>query len=335
MYLRTIVALLSLAISPMIYAEAPKNQQKTSINQALLKAQDKLQVSGDTLFLLDAKPLLNPRYPNATKAEQDQYWALIKQRIQKRNAKADAEAFSATGQTYLLHYMLPTLPASRIHVSWMGATGHISPTMPPQPRIEHSSPYGYLELGFKKDDEPYLSKVCPPKLLEGDYQNGNAAYLPQRIYGQYALLWNKTMLPTCYLKMEKQFPREIALNKAQRLWNPNHPFESAESMGTPPRYYRFTLNSSKNYGNQALSVTVQNGVVTKVVNQKTQQNLPIQNIPSIGVLFSLMHSAIYEKYLKIEVRYSSTLGYPELIQLQKDKNSPLIIYRLKDVKIFR
>jgi len=141
------------------------------------------QVIGDTLFILNEQPLLNPKKDELSPKEEQAYQARLKQALQRKNPETEAQQAIAAKQTYLLGWM------ENVYVCF---------TSKPPPRADLTNYYG---ISVSYDEKALLQKVCPTKLLEGNWTRAQPSFI--KLYTDYASRWNKTMITTCRNKLKK------------------------------------------------------------------------------------------------------------------------------------
>jgi hypothetical protein len=148
------------------------------------------QVIGDTLFILNEQPLMNPKKEELSPKEEQAYQSRLKQALQRKNPENDAKQAIAKQQTYLL---------GRVQNIYFDIR---SPNIPRPRRIDLATYYG---LSITPQEKALLEKFCPLKILEGNSQPRQPSYI--KLYTDYASRWNKAMITTCRNKLNNKMIR--------------------------------------------------------------------------------------------------------------------------------
>ena len=144
------------------------------------------QVIGDTLFILNEKPLLNPKKQDLSPKEERTYQARLKQALERKNPEAEAQQAIAKKQLYLLGWIQNIYFDVR------------SPNVRRPTRIDLTDYYG---INLPYQEKALLKKACPTKVLEGNSTQGQFSFI--KLYTDYATRWNQQMLGACRAKLKK------------------------------------------------------------------------------------------------------------------------------------
>lgn len=287
----------------------------------LVNHQSYLNIVGDTLFLIDAFPLQNPRKPEMSTLEQKTYQTYLDKILSKRDPSVDAKSFISQGEVYFLSKM----PMAALDVRYPNR-------LTPQPRTGRGQIYAFESFGISHQVETYLSKVCPRKLIEGDYRIGG--HFSSKIQYDYAKQWNQTVLPVCMRTAYRMFPQEMAWIGSYQQWNrlPQKYMTWREEKPLPS--YRYTFQASNLENGQALQVTVKNHKIIDAFRVDNKKHLNVNQIPSIETLFQTINKAITGK-VRVNATYSAQYGNPESIVIPKTPTQEKTTYSINDLQPIR
>lgn len=260
------------------------------------------KIIGDTLFILDEPPFVNPRKESMSVLEQKIYLERLRKAIALKNPAKEVMQAINSQNTYFL------ARASRGVADIRGRRFSLPP------RAERADIYG-VAVDYR---ESLLSKVCPNKLIEGNWNHHDITY---DIYIKYATDWNNVMLPICRAKVTEKYPREDAYIKATIKLDQIR-FDNI----------RYVLQSSEVANNEKIKVFhSMRGI--KILRLRDQKELKNVKGASFYDLMEVIGQALKKPMHRFEVTYDVKYGYPLLINLQATPQSKVVRYKISNLEL--